>query len=130
MSKEYEVPLFKPGVFKAGADLSGDQFLAMKIADDGDIERQASAGAIVAGILQNKPVENEAVEMEMGGICKAKMGAAVTNAGTELMVEATTGRLVPATSTNLVVAYSLAAGLADGDIAAVMVLGLKAYVKA
>lgn len=130
MSKEYEVPLFKPGVFQAGADLSGDQFLAMKLDADGDVSRQASAGAAVIGILQNKPVENEAVEMEMAGICKAMIGDTVTNAFTELMVEATTGRLVPATSTNLVVAYALQGGLADGDIAAVFVLGLKGYVKA
>lgn len=125
MSKEYEVPLFKPGVFRAGANLSGDQFLAMQIATDGDIERQTSAGGLVAGILQNKPTAGQAVEMEMAGICKAMMGDTVTNAGVELMVEATTGRLVPATSGNRVAAISLQGGLADGDIAAVYVLGFK-----
>ena len=70
MSNAFEVAGFKPGVLKAGADLSGDQFRAVKVAADGDVERCGAGEASIA-ILQNKPIENEAAELEMDGISKA-----------------------------------------------------------
>lgn len=121
MSREFEVPGFKPGVLKAGADLSGDQFRAVSVAADGDVEG-TGAGASAIGILQNKPVANEAAEIEVDGISKGVAGAAVANAGTELMSDAN-GKLIAATSGNRVIALNLTPASGDGAIMSVLVLG-------
>ena len=121
MSKEFEVSGFKPGVLVAGADLSTHQYKPVAIDTDGDVIL-AVDGALAIGILQNKPLEGEACEIEMDGISKAVIGVSLTNAGTLLTPAATTGKLVAAASGDFVCAVQLAAGLADGDIAAVKVL--------
>lgn len=121
MSKEYEVPGFKPGVLVAGADLSTHQFKPVAMGTDGRVVL-AVDGALAIGILQNKPLANEACEIEMDGISKAVFGASLSNAGTVLTPAATTGKLVAATSGDFPCAIQLEPGLADGDIAAVKVL--------
>lgn len=121
MSNAFEVAGFKPGVLKAGADLSGDQFRAVKVAADGDVERCGAGEASIA-ILQNKPIENEAVELECDGISKAVAGAAIANAGVELMADAQ-GRLIVATSGNRVVAVALTSAAGAGELIAVKVVG-------
>lgn len=128
MSNAFEVPGFKPGVLKAGADLSSLQFHAVKVAADGDVEA-CGAGEHACGILQNKPVANEACEIEFDGISKAVAGAAVANAGTKLMSNASS-RLIAATSTNHVVAVNLTPAGADGDVFSVKVVGLDGHILA
>lgn len=121
MSKEYEVAGFKPGVLVAGADLSSHQFKPVALGTDGRVVL-AVDGAFAIGILQNKPIENEACEIEMDGISKAVFGATLANAGTLLTPAAVTGKLVAAASGDFVCAVQLEPGLADGDVAAVKVL--------
>jgi len=122
MSNAFEVPGFRPGVLKAGADLSALQFRAVKLDANGDLI-VTGAGEQAAGILQNKPVSGEACELEMDGISKATAKAAFGE-GIELMAEAATGKLLTATSGNRVVAVSLTPAGADGDLVSVKVVGL------
>lgn len=121
MSNAFEVAGFKPGVLKAGADLSAEQFTAVKVAADGDVE-QCDAGERAIGILQNKPIDGEACEIEMDGISKAVAGAAVANAGTELASD-DDGRLVAATSSDVVVAVNLTPAGGANQIFSVKVVG-------
>lgn len=121
MSKEYEVPGFKPGVLVAGSDLSTKQFLPVKVGTDG-LVALSGEGEHAIGILQNKPVAGEACEIEMDGICKALMGDTIANAGTKLKAD-TDNRLVAAGSGDHVVAILLVPSVADGDLAAVKVVG-------
>lgn len=116
-----EVAGFKPGVLKAGADLSGSQFLAGKLDANGDVVL-GTAGALCAGMIQNKPALGVGVEMDMDGISKAVAGAAFT-AGTKLMSTAA-GKLITATATNHVVAVALDTAGALNEIVAVKVVGL------
>ena len=101
MSNAFEVAGFKPGVLKAGASLIGDQFRCVKVAADGDVER-CGAGEASIGILQNKPILDEATEIEFDGISKAVSGAVMASAGIEVMSDAS-GRVIAATSGNRVV---------------------------
>lgn len=121
MSNTYEVAGFKPGVFVAGANLTAKQFHSVSVATDGDIEA-SGAGQLSAGILHNKPIDQEAVEMEMDGISKAVAGAAIASAGLKLMSNAA-GRLITATSGNHVAAVSLTPAAGDGEFLAVKVVG-------
>ena len=121
MSNSFEVAGFKAGVLKAGADLSTKQFHAVKVAADGDVEI-SGAGEASIGMLQNKPILNEAAEIDYDGISKAVAGAAVANAGVELMANAA-GRLIVATSGNRVVAVSLTSASGDGVFFTVKIVG-------
>jgi hypothetical protein len=121
MSKEFEVPGFKPGVLVAAADLSSYQYRAVKLNTSGEVAL-CGAGEAAIGILQNKPVAGEACEIDMDGISKAVMGATIANAGGKLASDAN-GKLVAAVSTNYVVAQLLTTAAADGVISSVKVIG-------
>ena len=60
--------------------------------------------------------------MDMDGISKAVAGAAVANAQTELMSDAS-GRLITATSGNRVIAVNLTPASGAGAIMSVKILG-------
>ncbi len=128
MSNVAEVAGFKPGILKAGADLSGDQFRCVKVASDGDVER-SGAGELSAGILQNKPVLEEACEVDFDGVSKAVSGATIANANTKLMSDAT-GRVIAATSTNHVVAVNLTPSGGANELISVAIIGLKGHILA
>lgn len=117
----FEVTGFRPGVLKAGADLSDHQHRAVKLNNAGDVVKSTEGDRSI-GILQNKPVSGEAAEIEMDGISKAVIGETIANAGGELMSDAN-GKLVAATSTNAVVALLIENGAADGEKKAVKVVG-------
>jgi len=103
MSVEFEVPHLKAGIHAAGADLSANQFKAVKFDANGDIVL-CGAGERAVGILQNDPVSGEAAEIEESGYAKMIYGANVTP-GQQLMSTAA-GLLIPATSGNVVVAVA------------------------
>lgn len=65
-----------PGL-KAGADLSAKQFTFVTIAADGDVEANTTAGALVPGVLQNKPLENQEASVAYGGVSKVVAGDTV-----------------------------------------------------
>lgn len=128
MSNTPEVAGFKPGVLKAGADLSSHQFKGVKVADDGDVEL-AGDGNLIAGVLQNKPISGEACEIEFDGISKAISGAAIANAGTKLAVNAS-GLFIAAAQAKHVVAVNLTPSGGANELISVAVIGLKGHLLA
>lgn len=128
MSNAFEVAGFKPGVLKAGADLSSAQFLGVKLNNAGDVVL-AGDGDLSIGVLQNKPILGEACEIEFDGLSKAVSGAAVANAGTKLATNAA-GKYIAAVSTKHVVAVNLTPSGALDELFTVAVIGLKGHILA
>lgn len=106
----YEIPVFNLGTLVAAADLSLNQFYAVKISSAGKIAL-AGAGQNAVGILQNKPTADTVASVETLGISKAKYGDTIV-AGQNLMVKSD-GTLIPHTGTNAVIAVALESGSAD-----------------
>jgi hypothetical protein len=79
MAGQFEIPLFAPGCFKAGAaSLAAKQFYFVKLDSAGDIVVCAAATDVPIGILQNAPGVGEACEVMMAGISKVSSDAALT----------------------------------------------------
>lgn len=110
-----EIPVFAD-TFLAGADLSGKIGLAVKLDNAGKVVL-CGAGESSIGILQMEETADKAVRVMVLGNTWAVLGAAVTNAGTNLTPDAA-GKLVTAGGGDAVVAYSLSGG-ADGETIAV-----------
>jgi hypothetical protein len=105
--------------FTAGVDLSAAQFKAVAISGARTVGL-ASTGAVMYGILQNKPTAGQAADIAVMGMPKALAGAAYS-AGVLLMVDATS-RLVLATSTNISVATAIEASTGVGQICQVAII--------
>jgi len=117
----YGVGLTDGGNLIAGANLSGNQFCAVKAnATDRTLVLASTGGEAITGILQNQPLAGQAAEVTFDGLTKAQIGAAVT-AGQSLMTQAATGLLIPWTSSNVVVAVAHESG-ASGNIILVRVI--------
>lgn len=103
----------------AGPSGSG-QFLCVKrsTAADRTILLQASAGAAVDGILQNKPKAGEAADVCYSGITKAVYGGTI--AANDILKNDASGRLVVAATGNIGVAKAIVAGVL-GDVGTVEV---------
>ena len=72
----FEQPCFKLGVLQAASDLSAKQYYFAKVVSGGlDL---AGAGEAAIGVIQNKPLLNEAVELTVLGVTKVVAGAAIT----------------------------------------------------
>lgn len=107
----FENHSFKPTGLTAAADLSGNQFYAVKISGSLQVNL-AGDGEEAYGILQNKPIPGEAAELCRLGQTKAISGAAFA-AGAKLAVNAA-GKLILAAAGKKQVAVALeAAGAAD-----------------
>lgn len=93
----------------AGADLSANQFFAVKqsTSTDRNVILANTGGEAIRGILQNKPTSGAAANICTFGISKAIAGATIT-VGQRLMTDAS-GKLIPATGTNHGVALALTA---------------------
>lgn len=113
----YEVPGFMIGTLVANVSLTSSQYLAVKVGSNGKVAL-SGAGQQAIGILQNKPGADQAAEVMGFGLSKAIYGNTVT-AGQALMSDAS-GKLVPQTGTNAVVAVAITSGVLD-DIATVFV---------
>lgn len=94
----------------AAADLSAKQYYAVKVTAS-DTINLSGAGENAIGILQNKPTSGQTATVMVMGESMAIYGDTVT-AGANLMVNAS-GKLVPATGTNAVIAVAREAGAAD-----------------
>lgn len=55
-----------PGI-EAGANLSAVQFAAVQLNSDGEAILPAGQGAVIAGVLQNKPTEGQAASIAIVG---------------------------------------------------------------
>ncbi|HZT90291.1 MAG TPA: capsid cement protein [Stellaceae bacterium] len=101
----------------AAADLSSNQFYAVKLTGARQVNLASAGGEDIYGVLQNKPTSGQVADVALYGICKAVAGAAFS-AGAQLMTD-TSGRLIAATSTNHRVASALEAATQAGQIVTV-----------
>ena len=119
----YEVPVFDLGMFTTQSDLSTKQFLAVKLGTTGFLE-VCGAGEASIGILKDNNVGTVDVpvasQVAVLGVHPAMYGAAVSSYLQALTPNAT-GKLVPATTSDVIVAYALETGTV-GDIMSVMIL--------
>ncbi len=102
---------YNPSVALAGPNGSG-QYLAVKISAPNTITLANTGGEAIYGILQNTPEAGSPAHVAIIGCSKAVAGA-VISAGAALMTD-TSGRLIPATSTNHVVGQAITAASAAG----------------
>lgn len=120
----YEQPVALHGTFTASADLSGAQFLAVKVSGSNTVTKAAASTDAVIGILQNKPASGqEAVVMTLG-ITKAVAGAAVA-AGAEVMANASAKVITAASAAgaNRVIGIALEAAANADEIISVLLIG-------
>ena len=122
----YEQPLMKVGNLPPNdASFATVQFLACKVIPYANGSKGAglglpSAGGSILGIVQNKPIQDEAGEVMSQGISKATASAAFA-VGVKLAADAA-GKLRTAASGEQIVATALEASTATGDIVAVYLL--------
>jgi hypothetical protein len=118
-----EIPVFDLGIFTAITDLSAKQYRAVKIGTTGHIE-VAGAGVASIGILKDNPYGTSTAPVSAAvavlGVHPAEYGDTVTGYLTALTPDSV-GRLVPATTNDVVVAYALETGT-SGGIYNVMIL--------
>lgn len=114
----YEVPLHKPPVGLAAADLSTHQFKFVKVTGANAVNITTAGTDFAIGVLQNKPVLGQACEVETQGTTKVVAGAAVA-AGVGVMSDAT-GRAITATATNKVQGIALEAAAGAGELITVL----------
>ncbi len=112
----WELPGFKLPGKRAAADLSALQFRFVVDNATGFIAQSTTAGGVVAGVLQNKPGNNQAAEVMIFGVSKVVAGAAITE-GTAVMSDAT-GRAVPVVGSAAFPAVNYRAGIALSSAAA------------
>lgn len=106
--------------FFAAADLSAHQYNAMGYAASGRVNVNSNGLAQnYVGILANKPAAaGRAASVAIAGRFKARAGAAIASYGIPLACNGS-GRLITATSGQVVVAYNLDTAAADGNIISV-----------
>jgi len=103
---------------EASADLSAQQFRAVKIGTNGAVVAGVNESNI-AGILQNNPnAAGQAAIVQYKGAARAKVGAAVAR-GALLATDANGDLITTATQAD-VVAVALEAGSGAGSIVAVL----------
>lgn len=104
----------------AAADLHASQFCFVTINSSGQVAVNASAGADVIGVLQNKPdAVNQPATYAVGGVSKVVAGGTITP-GAEVSSDAS-GHATAATSGQYQLGrYLGAANCASGDIIPVL----------
>jgi len=112
MPYAYEVPLHRPPVGNAAADLSGKQFYCVKMTSSG-VNLSGDTEAIL-GVLQNKPESGKPCEVETLGTTRAVAGAAITKGAN--IASGTGGKIRAATTGDYISGIALEAAAADGDI--------------
>jgi len=122
-----QVPGFRPGIFKAGADLSAKQFHSVSQDASGDLVT-TGAGELSMGALNNKPPLGAGCELEMDGISKGTSGAAFS-INDKLMSNAA-GKYITATSGNHVAAIALSAAGGADELATIKIVGSSGQVLA
>ena len=103
----YGVCLTDGGNLVAETDLSAAQFHAVAISDVRAVALATTAGMPITGILMNNPTAGLPAEVAFDGFTKAACGSGGVTAGQQLMVEASTGKLVQWTSGNTIVAVAI-----------------------
>lgn len=101
----------------ANADLSGNQFYFVKVANNSGSGEAAlaDAGDRVLGVLQNAPdAQGKVAEVAIGGVVKVVADASIT-AGAEV-ASSSTGKVETAGTGDTVAGVALEEATADGDI--------------
>jgi len=93
-------------LFLAGADLSADQFLFVKLNGSSALVRAATAGEAALGVLQNAPASGAVGRVRVQGVSKIIAGASLAD-GAVVATQVTTGRAKAA------VAGTVAGGAGD-----------------
>lgn len=101
----FEIPGQTLGVLVAGEDLSGAQYLFMKLHGATGRVIKAGAGEASIGVLQNKPSSGHACEIDRNGVSKVQF-AATMDAGVQVTPD-TNGKAVAATTSNWVAGITL-----------------------
>lgn len=110
-----QTPGISIGILAAGADLSAQQFRALRVSAAMAVNTTNAAGMPSIGILQNKPTLGQPADIMMVGVSKAIAGAAIA-AGAEVMAGAD-GRIVTAaTAGSNVIGIALEAAGAANEI--------------
>lgn len=106
--------------FTAAADLSAQQYNAVMYAASGQINVCSNGLAQnYVGILANKPdAAGKAASVVVEGSFKARAGAAIASYGIPLACNGS-GRLITATSGQVVVGYNTETAAADGNVISV-----------
>lgn len=107
-----------PGVV-AAADLSASQFRLVKIDGTGKVTLGSTLGAVVDGVLQDKPLAGQAASVAVSGVSKVEAGAGVT-AGALVTTDAT-NRAITAGATQHAFGRALTSG-AVGNLISVLLL--------
>ena len=104
----------------AAADISAQQFNAVMFVANGYVNVCSNGlSQAYVGILANKPdAAGKAAAVAVEGDYKARAGAAVASYGTPLACNGS-GRLITATSGQIVVATALETAAADGNVISV-----------
>lgn len=116
----YEIPGFKPGSLKAGADLRTSRYLGVKLDANGDLVL-AGDGDLNFAILQNKPNTGEECEIDCDGFSKAVAGAAFDE-GDKLATDAA-GKFITAASGKHVAAVAVTAPGGADELPVVKIVG-------
>jgi len=118
-----QTPGINIGICTAAADLSAQQFRAMRVTGDFQVNVANAAGQAVIGILQNKPTSGQSADVMMAGVSKAIAGAAIA-AGAEVMAGADGRIITAATAGSNVIGIALnAAGNANEIISVALNAG-------
>lgn len=118
----FEVPLFSPSPFTAGADLTGGVRKFVKTNTTATQVVLAGAGEFAIGVLRNAPALGAGAQLEMAGIHIVEAGAAV--AVDDWVSSDAAGLAVPnvlGTPGEFVVGKALTSAAAAGELVAVTV---------
>lgn len=108
-----EIPGFRPGMFKAGADLRTKQFFAVKLDASGDLVLAGNNEEAI-GVLQNKPNTGQGCELERDGVTQIIAGEAI--AINDKLASDANGKLKTAVSGSFVIGRALTTIAADLDM--------------
>jgi len=110
--------------FKAGADLSAQQYNYMRVSD-GDQQVNVASHADtnqLVGVLLNKPAAvGRHASVAIAGRAKLRAGGAIATTQTMLTVNGS-GRCITAASGEMVIGRNIEVADADGDIISVMLV--------
>ena len=108
------------GFLTAAADLSAKQYYLLKVAGDGTVNLQTSAGGSVLGILQNDPESGQVADVGVVGVSKVLAGG--TLAADDPIQAHTDGTAIKAL-TGDVSCGTVLIGCASGSYATVFING-------
>lgn len=122
-----QAPGFMVPGLTAAADLSGQQYRAVRVTGDFAVNVANAAGQAVIGVLQNKPTSGQPAEVMSMGVTKVLAGAAIA-AGAEVMAGADGRIITAATAGSNVIGICMEAAANANEIVTVLLGGPSAIV--